>query len=747
MIPEKSPKSPISKSNDPLSILIKKRGIIRGRLTVLTKQINSLDQNSLVSCTNKRAELELRLSTASKMFDEFSEIQSEIELSVNDHDLFQQLELREGFESAYYTIIAQAKSLLSSGEVAPSSHPGSHAVKLPTIAMPTFDGSYEHWLEYRDTFLSLVHNNADITPIQKFHYLKSSLKSVAALVIDSLEFSSNNYTVAWDLICNRYNNTRLLVHNHVKALFSIQNLVKESPTHIRKLIDTILKNLRALKLLNEPVETWDTLIIYMVVCKLDSTTEREWEQYRSSIPAVSSGDTSKQTTPAVKVDNLITFLKNRADMLETLLVTHSTNNKAYKQVPTSKVHCHVSPVSLTTNSSQQQYKKPRACLLCENYHPLYTCQSFIDFNLQKKLKFVQDNNLCPNCLRPGHSVSNCRFGSCRKCNKRHHTMIHADQSVAAAATISSDNKPVSLSVNNSSDANAVASYTYAHTSHLDIRSEQLTSVNLVLLSTAQVEIVSNDGKRHIARALLDCGSERCFITKRLCDLLSIPTIQSTTHIKGVGNSITHSAQSCEVEIKAIAGTFITRLQCFVLPEITSSLPPVSIQSELLQLPNNIQLADAHFNESQQIDILIGADMFWDLLTEGKMRLQNGPFLQNTKLGWIISGLMHSNNSKCDNLIHCNFTQAIDNQLKMFLELEELPKANLLSDDEIACEEHFIKNTMRTADGRFCVKIPLKRSPDILGDTYTIAEQQFLSLEKRLQGNPLFKKKNIYTQSS
>nr|XP_037871625.1 uncharacterized protein LOC119629562 [Bombyx mori] len=237
MIPEKSPKSPISKSNDPLSILIKKRGIIRGRLTVLTKQINSLDQNSLVSCANKRAELELRLSTASKMFDEFSEIQSEIELSVNDHDLFQQLELREGFESAYYTIIAQAKSLLSSSEVAPSSHPGSHAVKLPTIAMPTFDGSYEHWLEYRDTFLSLVHNNADITPIQKFHYLKSSLKSVAALVIDSLEFSSNNYTVAWDLICNRYNNTRLLVHNHVKALFSIQSLVKESPTHIRDIVD------------------------------------------------------------------------------------------------------------------------------------------------------------------------------------------------------------------------------------------------------------------------------------------------------------------------------------------------------------------------------------------------------------------------------------------------------------------------------------------------------------------------------
>lgn len=47
-----------------------------------------------------------------------------------------------------------------------------------------------------------------------------------------------------------------------------------------------------------------------------------------------------------------------------------------------------------------------------------------------------------------------------------------------------------------------------------------------------------------------------------------------------------------------------------------------------------------------------------------------------------------------------------------------------------CEEHFVKNTSRLSDGRFCVKIPLKESSDILGDSFNHAKRCFLSLERR-----------------
>lgn len=41
----------------------------------------------------------------------------------------------------------------------------------------------------------------------------------------------------------RYNNTRLLVHNHLKSFFDIDQIVRESWQQIRKLIDTVTKHL------------------------------------------------------------------------------------------------------------------------------------------------------------------------------------------------------------------------------------------------------------------------------------------------------------------------------------------------------------------------------------------------------------------------------------------------------------------------------------------------------------------------
>lgn len=239
--------------------------------------------------------------------------------------------------------------------------------------MPTFDGVYEHWLEYRDTFISLVHNSSEISDIKKFHYLKSSLKGSAELVIDSLEFSADNYIVAWELLLNRYNNTRLLVHNHVKALFTIQKVTKESPHLIRKLIDAILKNLHALELFKEPTEYWDTLIIYIVTSKLDETTEREWEQYKDT-------KLNSNSQQLVKVCDLLKFLKDRGDMLETLLVSHGykiiQDVKKQNTVPhnSQRIHCNAS----TNRPQENNFKLRKPCLMCSALHPLYTCQQFLD---------------------------------------------------------------------------------------------------------------------------------------------------------------------------------------------------------------------------------------------------------------------------------------------------------------------------------------------------------------------------------
>ncbi|XP_072380728.1 uncharacterized protein [Diabrotica undecimpunctata] len=92
------------------------------------------------------------------------------------------------------------------------------------------------------------------------------------------------------------------------------------------------------------------------------------------------------------------------------------------------------------------------------------------------------------------------------------------------------------------------------------------------------------------------------------------------------------------------------------------------------------------------------------------------------------------------LDRCNFANAIyseDAQLKRFWELEEVPVNSVLPKDESECENHFHRNTTRNEEGRFVVKLSLKLSPDVLGDSFNTACTRFVNLEKRFNQNNNF----------
>ena len=73
-----------------------------------------------------------------------------------------------------------------------------------------------------------------------------------------------------------------------------------------------------------------------------------------------------------------------------------------------------------------------------------------------------------------------------------------------------------------------------------------------------------------------------------------------------------------------------------MPKITKNLPSMNIDRDKLQIPNNLALADSEFHNNGPIDMLLGAEYFFDLLDAGKIELEQDQLvLQNTKLGWII----------------------------------------------------------------------------------------------------------------
>jgi hypothetical protein len=79
------------------------------------------------------------------------------------------------------------------------------------------------------------------------------------------------------------------------------------------------------------------------------------------------------------------------------------------------------------------------------------------------------------------------------------------------------------------------------------------------------------------------------------------------------------------------------MECAVLPNIANT-PPARIDIRTWNIPKDIILADETFNVPGNIDLLIGADIFFEIINPKKRTRQgNYPVLQETALGWIISG--------------------------------------------------------------------------------------------------------------
>lgn len=290
----------------------KKRGTCKTRLTYFEKYINGF--KGAVSCSEVQAlEMKLRMTKMDENLAEFDQIQTCIEQLTDEDQLDEQTVQRIDFETQFFRNMARAQEIcklykkccpkIKQSPASNNSSSGSEleeedndtvkakvqsvkGIKLPTINIPKFSGNYENWLEFRDTFSSLIHNNASISSVQKFHYLRASLEGSAAHIIRALEFSAANYTVAWSLLCERYDNTRLLIQNHVKGIFDEEPIKKESASAIRRLLDSYTKNLRALQILNEPTDHWDTLVIYIISSKLDARTQREWEEHKVKLKEI-----------------------------------------------------------------------------------------------------------------------------------------------------------------------------------------------------------------------------------------------------------------------------------------------------------------------------------------------------------------------------------------------------------------------------------------------------------------------------
>ncbi|KAG5871216.1 hypothetical protein JTB14_001913 [Gonioctena quinquepunctata] len=96
----------------------------------------------------------------------------------------------------------------------------------------------------------------------------------------------DNYTIAYDALVKRYSNSRLRAQALWSELDNAPKVNSDNVSNLRKLLDNYSENLAALKQMKFPTDSWDFLLLMMLLKRLDHgiVTRFELEHGSSSIP-------------------------------------------------------------------------------------------------------------------------------------------------------------------------------------------------------------------------------------------------------------------------------------------------------------------------------------------------------------------------------------------------------------------------------------------------------------------------------
>lgn len=242
-----------------MSTARKYKNLVRSRDSI-TEFVERIERFLKFSKEFEEHAVKIRLEKLEQKWQEFEDVQSDIEgMEDNEDNMPEHQKLRAEFEEKYFEVRAGLAKKVPQKHATPNTStahtnqaPNVQAsVRLPQINLPEFDGNFQNWLPFHDTYVALIDSSTELTDIQKFHYLRASLKGDALKLIDSFSMSEANYRVAWDGLVDRFSNNYLLKKRHLNALFEYPRMKKESAAGLHDLIDCFERNTKILDQLGE----------------------------------------------------------------------------------------------------------------------------------------------------------------------------------------------------------------------------------------------------------------------------------------------------------------------------------------------------------------------------------------------------------------------------------------------------------------------------------------------------------------
>lgn len=582
-------------------------------------------------------------------------------------------------------------------------------IKLKPIELPIFDGDFMKWPTFSGLFTSLILNSGSIDNIQKLQYLKTHVSNDAAKLIDKLEITSDNFTIAWKLLTDRFENKRALWNRHLNELLNKPKMTFESAEQLKMLHDVSKACFALIK--NVSVEM---VIINILTQKLDKETHKVYEQ---------SLINPKEEQ---KLEEFFSFIEKRFQVLEVVNIMKRSNT--------------------TINENKKQTSESRKkCLCCDEAHALYKCDKFKNLKVQERRTFVNEKQLCILCLQSNHRYNECFLKKmCSECGRKHNDLLHykIDENKQQKREKPAERK-VFATITDISECEDDGVNDDIEDEMLHFAFKQSHS-NSKLLATALVKIQTPTGLSEPIRVLIDHASTASFITYNLMQSLQLPINKRSVNVTGAS-----ALGTADIEIVPhFPSKESIKLSAVVINKMKQLLNTRNLKDKPSNIPEleSLQLADPKFYAGWKIDIILGVDIHAEILVENShvIKPQNtGLALQLTTLGWIVSGVLSKNKQNSHQCFQLSTVEE-NEELKRFWDQEEREEQpETMSDENKFCVNFFKKTIRRPQDGRYVVRLPFNIAKRKLGNSRRAAMAQLMQLERKFNNNPKFK--FLYTE--
>ncbi|XP_062537817.1 uncharacterized protein LOC134206142 [Armigeres subalbatus] len=674
----------------------KLRGLFRQRSHAEQKlvriQLTLRDQRNL-----KLAQLQCTKEKLVAIYTEFSHFHSEIMALIPDEASDEQDEIYCSFEDRHSELSNRVQEMIN---YSTPREPTNYSIPQPQVIIqqqplkapiPTFDGNYSNWPKFKAIFQDLMAQSGDSEALKLYHLDKALIGSASG-ILDEKIINEGNYQQAWKVLTDRYENKRVIVESHIRGLLNLKRMSKGTFKELDNLLSEATGHVESLRFQKqELIGISEHIVVYLIVTALDDSTRMAWErtQQRGELP---------------KYDQTIFFLKTNCQILEQC---ESSRALSQPTIPKTKAMSSISKMpplktnAATTSSSTYQ----ASCQICGGGHFNFQCETFKQLTATQRAEKVRATGLCYNCLRKGHQSRECTSSkTCQRCSKRHHTLLHEE----TGRNNSQEGKtnvacPQSPRIVNQEAAIQPPVPVVDQSVSTTCSSNYVPASKTVLLLTAVVQAIDKHNRPHPCRVLLDSGSQVNFVTEEMANRLGAPKMQANVPITGINALRSLARDKVFIKFRSSYGGFQANIECLVTPKVTGIIPNVRIDFDSWKLPEGIQLADPRFFHPEKVDMLIGGELFFDILKPDHFSLgTNLPQLRDTHLGWVVAGVINEPYISNAAIQHANVASinTIEKMMQQFWNMEEVPDVSPFSPEQLSCEAHFMSTYERNETGSY-----------------------------------------------